>query len=236
MNVMIFEQAESCSADGNRQKACERIGEAPPGSSAPFHREWRPQVRSKRLSNYVAAGFLALPLVIAHPAMAQADSPYGSATFRAYSDIGEIRQLKVLWDFNFSDPKAVGLVLNFVGGLLQATAEFGPHEIDPIQIVIVSHGPETVIFAKQNYQKYKDIVDRAASFAQQGVKFEICGRAAAAQGFEPADLHGFVTAVPAAPYALAYWQAKGFTLNAVGATMPSAPVNELNRADLKRKN
>ena len=60
--------------------------------------------------------------------------------------------------------------------------------------------------------------------------------ASAAQGFEPADLHGFVTmAVPAGPYTLAYWQAKGFTLNAVGATLPSAPINELNRADLKRK-
>jgi uncharacterized protein len=78
-------------------------------------------------------------------------------------------------------------------------------------------------------------VDRAAAFARQGVKFEICSRAAAAQGFEPKDLHGFVAAVPAAPYALAYWQAKGFTLNAVGATMPTGPLNDLNRADLKPK-
>ena len=164
-----------------------------------------------------------------------ADAPYGSAVFRSYPDIAEVRQLKVVWDFNFSDPNAAGLGLNFVGALLQATAEFGPHEIDPIQVVVVSHGPEAVVFAKQNYEKYKEIVDRAASFAKQGVRFEICARASKAQGFEPQDLHGFTTAVPAAPYALAYWQAKGFTLNAVGATMPSGPVNPINQADLKRR-
>jgi hypothetical protein len=146
-----------------------------------------------------------------------------------------LKQLKVVWDFNFSDPSAVSTGLNFVGALMQATAEFGPHEIDPLHIVVVSHGPEAVVFAKQNYEKYKDLVDRAASFSKQGVKFEICGRAAAAQGFEAQDLHGFVTVVPAAPYALAYWQAKGFTLNAPGATVPTGPVNDLNKADLKPK-
>jgi uncharacterized protein len=188
-----------------------------------------------RLSTLLLAS-APLLLLTAPPTAAQTtDAPYGSATFRAYPDIAELRQLKVVWDFNFSDPKAAGLGLNFVGALMQATAEFGPHEIDPIQVVVVSHGPEAVVFAKQNYGKYKDIVDRAASFAKQGVRFEVCGRASAAQGFEPKDLHGFVTAVPAAPYALAYWQAKGFTLNAVGATMPSGPVNDLNRADLKPK-
>ena len=191
-------------------------------------------MRATRLS-LVSSLCLTVPLMIAEPAIPQADAPYGTATFRAYPDIAQVGQLKVLWDFNFSDPKAVRLVLNYVGALIQATTEFGPHEIDPIQIVVVSHGPEAVVFARQNYEKYKDIVDRAANFAKQGVRFEVCGRASAAQGFEPADLHGFVTAVPAAPYALAYWQAKGFTLNAVGATLPSAPVNELNRADLKQK-
>jgi hypothetical protein len=176
-------------------------------------------------------------LLLSVPAAAQVakDPPYGSASFRSYADIGDVRQLKVVWDFNFSDPKAVATGLNFVGSLMQAAAEFGPYEIDALQVVVVSHGPEAVVFAKQNYAKYKEIVDRAASFAKQGVKFEICGRAAAAQGFEANDLHGFVTAVPAAPYALAYWQAKGFTLNAPGATLPTAPINELNKADLKPK-
>jgi intracellular sulfur oxidation DsrE/DsrF family protein len=170
------------------------------------------------------------------PALAQsADAPYGTAKFAAYSDIDELKQLKVVWDFNFTDPKAVGIVFNYVNALLGATAEFGPHEIDSIKVVIVSHGPELVVFARKNYEKYKEIVDRAASLAKQGVRFEICRNAATFLGFAAEDLHGFVTLVLPAPYALAYWQAKGYTLNAVGATMPTTPLSELNKDDNNRK-
>jgi uncharacterized protein len=166
------------------------------------------------------------------PAIAQTTvTPYGTAKFAAYSDIDELKQLKVVWDFNFTNPKAVGIVLNYVNNLLIATSEFGPHEIDPVKVVIVSHGP---VFAKKNYEKYKDIADRAASFAKQGVKFEICRNAAAFLGFAAEDLHGFVTLAPPAPYALAYWQAKGYTLNAAGATMPTTPLSDLNRSDINR--
>ena len=48
-------------------------------------------------------------------------------------------------------------------------------------------------------------------------------------------LHGFITVVPAGPYALAYWQSKGYTLNAVGATMPTPPISDLNKADIRKK-
>ena len=77
-------------------------------------------MRATRLS-LVSSLCLTVPLIIAEPAMAQADAPYGTATFRAYPDIAQVRQLKVLWDFNFSDPEAVRLVLNYVGALIQAT-------------------------------------------------------------------------------------------------------------------
>jgi intracellular sulfur oxidation DsrE/DsrF family protein len=163
------------------------------------------------------------------------EPPYGTASFSPYSDIDSVKQLKAVWDFNFVDPKAVGIVFNNVGALMKATADFGPREIEPLKIVVVSHGPELVVFAKKNYAKYKDIVDRAASLASQGVRFEICRNAAAAQGFAPEDLYGFTTVVPAGPYALAYWQAKGYSLNAVGASMPTAPISDLNRADINKK-
>lgn len=177
-----------------------------------------------------------LSAVLAGPALAQsAEAPYGTAKFSPYADIDAVKQLKMVWDFNFVDPKAVGMVFNNLNALLRATSEFGPRELDPLKVVIVSHGPEVVVFDKKNYGKYKEIVDRAASFAKQGVVFEICRNAAAAQGIAPEDLHGFVTVVPAGPYALAYWQAKGYALNAVGATMPTPPISELNRADIRKK-
>jgi intracellular sulfur oxidation DsrE/DsrF family protein len=179
---------------------------------------------------------IAVSLLVTGSALAQsADAPYGTAKFAPYSDIESVKQLKVVWDFNFIDPKAVGGVFNNLNALLRATSEFGPHEIDPIKVVIVSHGPEVVVFDKKNYAKYKEIVDRAASLASQGVKFEVCRNAAAAQGIAPEDLHGFITVVPAGPYALAYWQSKGYTLNAVGATMPTPPISDLNKADIRKK-
>lgn len=185
----------------------------------------------------LAAALVATGLAFA-PAVARAqsaDAPYGSSKFSTYADINSVKQLKAVWDFNFIDPKAVGVVFNNINALTRATSEFGPQEIDPLKIVVVSHGPELVVFAKKNYAKYKDIADRAASMAKQGIRFEICRNAAAAQGFAAEDLHGFVNVVPAGPYALAYWQAKGYTMNAVGATMPTPPISDLNRADINKK-
>ena len=178
---------------------------------------------------------LTIGLFTAATLFADSDAPYGTSKFESYGDISTISQLKTVWDFNFVDPMSVGVVFNNVNALIKATTDFGPIEIDPFRIVIVSHGPEIVVWAKQNYPKYKELVDRAASLAKQGVRIEICRNAAAAQGFKPEDLHGFVTVVPAGPYALAYWQAKGYTLNAVGATMPTPPITDLNRADIAPK-
>ena len=186
----------------------------------------------KKLLSVSCAAVLALSSL---SALAADDTPYGTSHFESYADIGNIKQLKAVWDFNFVDPKAVGGVFNNVNALIKATADFGPNEIEPLKIVIVSHGPEIVLWAKKNYSKYKEIVDRAASMAKQGIRFEICRNAAAAQGFKPEDLHGFVTVVPAGPYALAYWQAKGYSLNAVGATMPTPPISDFNRADIAPK-
>lgn len=168
-------------------------------------------------------------------AAAGKDAPFGTAKFSAYGDIDSIKQLKMVWDFNFVDPKAVGFVFNNVNALLKATHDYGPKEIDPIKVVIVSHGPEVVLWDKKNYAKYKDIVDRAASLAAQGVRFEVCRNAAKILGLEPEDLHGFVTVVPAGPYAIAYWEAKGYGYNAVGATMPTTPFSDLNKADVHKK-
>jgi intracellular sulfur oxidation DsrE/DsrF family protein len=181
--------------------------------------------------NLVCAALLVSPVVsLAQPA----DSPYGTAKFETYKDIEQIKQLKVVWDFNFVDPRSVATVFNYVNSLLNAADEFGPHEIEPIKVVVVSHGPELVVFAKKNHARYKDIVERAASFARRGVRFEICRNAATFLGFTAEDFHGFTTLVPPAPYALAYWQSKGYTLNAVGATMPTTPLSELNRSDTNR--
>lgn len=177
---------------------------------------------------------LSLSVTCSVPAQA-ADAPYGTAKFAPHSDIDSLKELKVVWDFNFTDPKALGIALGNLNSLLRTTTEIGPRGSGAIKIVVVSHGPEIVVFDKQNYGKYQDLVDRAASLANQGVRFEICRSAARAIGLTPEDFHGFVTVVPNGPYALAYWQSKGYTLNAVGATMPTRLRSDLNKDDIRKK-
>lgn len=184
---------------------------------------------------FTAPGFIALALFLVSTAALAApeeDSPYGSATFSGYDDIDSLEQLKVVWDWSFKDPNQAGVSMNFLGALLRATTEFGPKTIDPVKAVVVSHGPEVVIWAKQNYAKYKTIVDRAASFAQEGVRFEICRNDAAALGYKAEDLHGFVHVVPAGPYAITYWQNKGYAYIAGGSSDPIKPVTKYNKNDL----
>lgn len=172
------------------------------------------------------------PAAVSRPAPA---TPYGTAKFSPYADIDEVKQLKAVYDFYFPDPNSVPLVLSAINSLMAQTAEFGPHDFDPLKIVVVSHGPELVVFAKRNYAKYKEIVDRAASLAQQGVRFEICRGAAAALNFVPEDFHGFATVVPSGPYALTYWQMKGHGLIPGGLTDPQRYTNAFNRNDIPAK-
>jgi uncharacterized protein len=162
-------------------------------------------------------------------------APYGTAKFVPYADIDDFKQLKAVYDFYFPNPNSVPLVLSSINSLMAQTAEFGPRDFDPLKIVVVSHGPELVVFAKRNYAKYKDTVDRAASLAQQGVRFEICRGAAASLNFVPEDFHGFATVVPSGPYALTYWQMKGYGLIPGGFTDPQRYTNQFNKDDIPPK-
>jgi uncharacterized protein len=162
-------------------------------------------------------------------------TPYGTAKFSPYADIDDVKQLKAVYDFYFPEPNSVPLVLSSIASLMAQTAEFGPHEFEPLKIVVVSHGPELVVFAKRNYAKYKEVVDRAASLAQQGVKFEICRGAAASLNFVSEDFYGFTTVVPSGPYALTYWQMKGYGLIPGGFTDPQRYTNEFNKNDIPPK-
>jgi uncharacterized protein len=164
-------------------------------------------------------------------AQESAKEPYGTAKFSPYEDIDEVKQLKAVYDFYFPEPKSIALVLSAINSLMAMTAEYGPHEIEPLKVVVVSHGPELVAFAKRNYGKYKDIVDRAASLAAQGVRFEICRGAAASLNLVPEDFHGFTTVVPSGPYALTYWQMKGYGLIPGGFTNPQRYRNDFNKGD-----
>lgn len=169
------------------------------------------------------------------PSLASDPVPYGSSEFVAWKDLQQMDHLKVAWDFNFDDPASVARALNPVSYMLKATHEYGPVNFEPLRTVVVSHGGEVAVWAKKNYAKYKDIVDRAASMAHLGVRFEVCSTAAQAQGFDVDDFHGFIKVVPTGSFALVYWSSKGYAVVPAGSTVPSRIINEFNRDDLARK-
>jgi len=168
-------------------------------------------------------------------AQTASEAPYGSARFSGYADINNLKQLKVVLDVEFADPGRLVEALGFAAGLMSAAAENGPKGIEPITIVLVSHGPELVVWDRKNYAKYKGVVDRAAGLAQQGVLFEVCARALGTLGLASADLHGFITVIPSGTYALAYWQNKGHAL--INPPTPASRMkNDLNAADVRGRN
>ena len=162
-------------------------------------------------------------------------TPYGSSKFTVWGDLKEIEQLKVVWDFNFSGPASVKRALFPVSYAIKASTEYGALEFEPIHSVVVSHGGEVAIWARRNYQKYKNVVDHAARLSEAGVRFEVCSVAAEAQGFEMDDFHGFINVVPTGGVALVYWGNKGYSIIPGGSTTPLPIINQFNKNDVIKK-
>jgi len=203
---------------------------APEDTAKTRDRKQPGDLMNKAVASLFTPLLFSLCACIAH-AQETAKQPYGTSKFAPYADIEEVKQLKAVYDFYFADPNSISLVLSAINSLMAMTAEYGPHEIEPLKVVVVSHGPELVAFAKRNYGKYREIADRAASLAQQGVQFEVCRGAAASLNLKAEDFHGFVTVIPSGPYALTYWQMKGYALIPGGFTLPQRYRNEFNKGD-----
>ena len=163
------------------------------------------------------------------------NSPYGSSKFVTLDGIEKIEKLKVVFDFNFEDPAGVQRALHPVSFTIKTIQEYGPVSFEPFDIIVVSHGAEVVAFAKQNYKKYKGIVDHAARLSDLGVKFKVCSVAASGLGFGADDFHGFVEVVPTGGYALIYYQNIGYALMPGAATVPVDLINSYNKSYLGKK-
>jgi intracellular sulfur oxidation DsrE/DsrF family protein len=106
-----------------------------------------------------------------------------------------------VFDVNYEDPAKLGILYNFV----KNTAK-------PLKgnMVVVTHGPELRVFAKENYMKYQGIVDKMAELSESGVEFRMCSNAMRAAGFKSSDMHGFITVVPAGFPEIALLQSEGY--------------------------
>ena len=124
-------------------------------------------------------------------------APYGHARV----ELHESPAINTVWDVNYAEPEQLGALYSFVLHTRRQMAG---------ETVIVTHGPELRAFAIENYARYQGVVDQMAELAEQGVRFRMCNQALRAAGFEPSDMHGFITVVPVAFAELALWQSRGY--------------------------
>jgi intracellular sulfur oxidation DsrE/DsrF family protein len=178
---------------------------------------------------------IVIPLISNADNKKDTSTPYGSSQYYVWPELKNLEELKVAFDFNFNDPKGIERALYPVSFILKTIQEHGPISFEP-NIIVVSHGSEVVAWARQNYEQYKDIVDRSARLAELGVKFEVCVVAATALGFEPQDFHGFVNVVPLGTYALTYHAHNGYAVIPGAATLPYPLINPDNRDFLGKEN
>ncbi|MBT9614422.1 MAG: DsrE family protein [Burkholderiales bacterium] len=141
--------------------------------------------------------------LFAMSAFAAPDAPWG----RGQAIEKEYSKQKVVYDVAVGSVAALTSVLDRASFLSQLN---GADPFDS-KIVIVLHGNEIPFFAIKNFAKYKALMERAQSLSVGGViEFRMCRVAARGHGFQPEDIHGFVTLVPMADAEIIALQQAGF--------------------------
>jgi intracellular sulfur oxidation DsrE/DsrF family protein len=120
---------------------------------------------------------------------------------------------KVLFDFYLDNPAKMGAALYWVRSFMNPLLE-APYSLfnDDMSVIVLLHGTELVTVAKKNEAKYEEIVQRMRYYADQGVKFKVCGLALQDFGYTLADMQPFIEVTPSAMTELVHWQNQGYGL------------------------
>jgi len=148
-------------------------------------------------------------------------TPYGTAKV----DMHDYPAIDRVFDLSYDGPEKIENLCRYIDNTLRAISG---------KTVVISHGPEVRLFAKENYEKYKSIVDKVAELADQGIEFRMCANTMKRAGFKAEDMHGFITVIPAGFAELIFLQSQGFQyINPI----PNEPkdVRYLDHPELKPK-
>ena len=143
--------------------------------------------------------FLFIPPALA----AEPQTPWGHGKAIAQ----HYEKQKVVYDVTTSSEAAMRSVISRAQLLLDLNGS------DPFdnKVVIVLHGKEIPFFAIKNLDKYRELMQRAQSATQTGlIEFRMCKLAAEGLGFQPEDIHGFVSLVPMADAEIVRLQQAGY--------------------------
>jgi intracellular sulfur oxidation DsrE/DsrF family protein len=134
--------------------------------------------------------------------VAQPKAPWGQGKAEVY----QYAPHKVLYDVSARGIEDFSNVLDRVSYLNNL------YGADPFEasIVLVLHGDEIPLFAIENRDQYAELMRRAQSLTVAGpIEFRMCRVAARAHGYDPDDIHGFVTLVPMADAEIVKLQQEG---------------------------
>ncbi|HKJ71569.1 MAG TPA: DsrE family protein [Gammaproteobacteria bacterium] len=142
-------------------------------------------------------------LILPADAAAAETAPWGRAEAK---EIDYTHQ-KVVLDITVDSVERMNAVLDRASYISNLN---GGNPLDTA-IVLVLHGDEIPFFAVANYPEYQELMTRAQSLTVGDIiEFRMCRVAARSHGFEPSDIHGFVTLVPMAEAEIIRYQQKGY--------------------------
>ena len=120
---------------------------------------------------------------------------------------------KALFDIYLDNPAKMGAALYWIRSFMNPLTE-APYSLfnEDMSVIVVLHGTELVTVAKKNEEKYEEVVQRMRYYADQGVKFKVCGLALQDFGYTLADMQPFVEVTPSAMTELVHWQNQGYGL------------------------
>jgi intracellular sulfur oxidation DsrE/DsrF family protein len=136
-------------------------------------------------------GMLFVLLTLPGVVLASDSMPWGAASLQEK----DYAPQQVVYDVAVPDAERMNSLLGRVSHLNTV------YEADPFDahIVLVLHGPEIPLFAIENHEENRELMERAQSLTNAGnIDIRMCAAAAGIHGYEPDEIHGFVDVVPMA--------------------------------------
>ncbi len=141
-------------------------------------------------------------LLLASPALAGPEDP---SRFVAI-DYGA---QKVMYDFNFAEPKDGIAALGFIRNHIAALKKHG--DFKKSHFVMIAHGNELHAYSRKNRSAFPEAYKALKEITDEGVEIHICSNAARSRGYKPDEFYDIMTVVPAAVIDIPHYAGKGYS-------------------------
>jgi intracellular sulfur oxidation DsrE/DsrF family protein len=133
----------------------------------------------------------------------------GKQIVPAESDVRVLKSGRVVFDVTLHSADEIHSLLNRAKQLAHKL----PKGDDVPSIALVLHGPEIMYFAKENYEKHRELVDLASEMDKNKIiDIKVCRTKMRYLGLEEKDMPPYVEQVPYGPDEVKRLESKGYTV------------------------